>query len=501
MSSIGKSRPVWSPFFLAAVAACSSVVGDKKPPVPDAPTELVSCPDCGGLVRMPIIPDGIAQNVAIKEIAAFQALKIPIMKDGAAPDPGMAPKWGYVKYVGKRDGLLRLYLEPGAGFQPHAIVAQLRFVSITPSGYVVRTLASRPYTPKGPGSDGDLGSTLNVDLPGDVTLGDTSFSVWLTDPGAGGKPQAMDPGRWPQDGSLAALGAQPSLDRVRLKLVPMRYMGQLPDTSAAAVEGYRKTFWGVYPGAQVEVTVRDPYDYPYTMDGSLGSWTKLLDETGKVRSMDMPDPDIYYYSIIPNGGGGGIAGISGIGSPWSTGIGEPWVAAHEVGHAHGLEHTVGCGAALGPDMGGPYPDGGIGVWGYDQNTKQLVDPSGASNAKPKDFMSYCQPQWVSDYHFNQLMGRVQSDNRLVMDMRPTDDRPPLVPTTMYVAKVRPDGTLSVEDAPHTGWAERGQPRAVDVGGATATGYWFPLDHGPGGYLMVPDAVRVASRVSVARVRL
>jgi hypothetical protein len=72
-------------FFVIGESACGSTA-DKKPPSPDAPTELVSCPDCGGMVRMPVIAEGLAQGVAITEIAAFQSLKVPIMKDGKPPD-------------------------------------------------------------------------------------------------------------------------------------------------------------------------------------------------------------------------------------------------------------------------------------------------------------------------------------------------------------------------------------------------------------------------------
>src|SRR5437588_125457 len=127
-------------FALALLTACGGG-SDKRPPAPDAPTELVACPDCGGLVRMPIIADG---------------------------------------------------LTPGPGWSPHPITATLRFISIHPSGYVVHTLTSKPYTPKGMSTDGDLASTLNVDLPGAMVLPDTSFSVWLTDADQGKSAQPMD---------------------------------------------------------------------------------------------------------------------------------------------------------------------------------------------------------------------------------------------------------------------------------------------------------------------
>jgi hypothetical protein len=493
------NRFAWS---LGLLVACSGGggVGDKKPPIPDAPTELVNCPDCGGMVRVPVIAEGLAQGIAITEISALQSLKVPIMKNGAALDMSAAPKWGYVKYAAKRDSILRLHLTPGSGWTPHPIVAQLRFVAINPSGYVVHTVASKPYMPKGASSDADLSSTLNIDLAGSMVLPDTSFSVWLTDADQGKSPQAMDPARWPRDGSLTAFGAEPALDKVRVKLVPIRSNGQVTTVTPDMIESFRSEFYAIYPAGSVEISVRDPYDYTFV------DWGAMLNEVGKIRSMDSPDPDIYYYGIVPNVGMSGILGISGVGSPWSTGDAEPWVAAHEVGHAHGLEHANCGGAALGPDMGGPYMDAGIGVWGYNQNKAnpsgfpvgpgQLIDPNG--NPKPIDFMGYCHDKrWISDYHYNQLFARVQSDNRLVMAKNPT----PRVFDRMYSAQVTSAGALVVDDFPHVGWSESGVPREVDIGGVKETGYWFPYDHIPGGFLMVSDAARMASRLGRAHLKL
>src|SRR5207248_2275088 len=157
-------------------------------------------------------------------------------------DPNMAPKWGYVKYAAKRDAVLRLYLTPGPGWSPHPITATLRFISIHPSGYVVHTLTSKPYTPKGMSTDGDLASTLNVDLQGAMVLADTSFSVWLTDADQGKSAQPMDPARWPQDGSLIAMGAEASLDKVRVKLVPIRSNGSAVTVTDSMIDAFHAEF-------------------------------------------------------------------------------------------------------------------------------------------------------------------------------------------------------------------------------------------------------------------
>jgi hypothetical protein len=159
-------------------------------------------------------------------------------------------------------------------------------------------------------------------------------------------------------------------------------------------------------------------------------------------------------------------------------------------------------------MGGPYADAGIGVWGYNQNKTNptgfpvapgaLIDPNG--NPKPIDFMGYChEKRWVSDYHYNQLFARVQSDNRVAMDVK--NGR---VYDRMFTAKVDANGVLTVDDFPHMNWTQPGQtagiPKTIDVGGATETGFWFPYDHIPGGFLMVSDVVRNAARVHRASLR-
>jgi hypothetical protein len=73
------------------------------------------------------------------------------------------------------------------------------------------------------------------------------------------------------------------------------------------------------------------------------------------------------------------------------------VAAHEWGHNWDLRHAPGCGAAN-PDPDFPYADGKIGVYGLDVTTTSLKAP-----ATYYDFMSYCNPDWVSDYFYEEVL--------------------------------------------------------------------------------------------------
>jgi hypothetical protein len=82
---------------------------------------------------------------------------------------------------------------------------------------------------------------------------------------------------------------------------------------------------------------------------------------------------------------------------------------HEVGHNHGREHAP-CGDPAGADQAFPYPQAGIGVAGYDIGTQTLIDP-GQVDAEygmaTTDFMSYCLPQWWSDYSWQAIIERVR----------------------------------------------------------------------------------------------
>ena len=73
------------------------------------------------------------------------------------------------------------------------------------------------------------------------------------------------------------------------------------------------------------------------------------------------------------------------------------IIAHELGHNLSLLHAP-CGA-FDYDPGYPYPDGTIGVWGYDFANDKLLDPEFTV-----DLMGYCENNvWISDYHYNQAL--------------------------------------------------------------------------------------------------
>ena len=162
----------------------------------------------------------------------------------------------------------------------------------------------------------------------------------------------------------------------------------------------------VLPVGEYAVNVREPFvraEYPH----GRADWSYFVDEMTLLRTMDGGTG--YYFGVI-GGSGGGIAGIaSGF-----LGLGRlrpeiDHIMAHELGHAMYIFRHAPCGLGFAyytadPDY--PYPDGSIGVWGYDARSQVLVPPSTA------DVMGYCRPFWISDYHFEgALRNRLRRENR------------------------------------------------------------------------------------------
>lgn len=142
-------------------------------------------------------------------------------------------------------------------------------------------------------------------------------------------------------------------------------------------------------------------------------WVELLYRvTGRWQAAG--GPDNYYYGLLNVycdygcisgigwvGGYKAAVGFSGIG-PSHYGASE--THAHEVGHNHGRPHAPGC-YANDPDPSFPYVSDGKGYignaanpnYGFDINSRVIYP-----YPNYYDFMSYCEPTWVSDYTYEAL---------------------------------------------------------------------------------------------------
>src|SRR5690606_9479822 len=104
----------------------------------------------------------------------------------------------------------------------------------------------------------------------------------------------------------------------------------------------------------------------------------------------------YYYGMV-RVVSGSTAGLGTVGSP--TAIGRDDSAptqVHESGHNFGRRHAP-CGGAANPDPSYPDPNAYLVSWGYDLLHNRLYNP-----ASYRDLMSYCQPEWISEYNYTRV---------------------------------------------------------------------------------------------------
>ncbi len=438
-----------------------------------------------GETKKPASDDRIATDISITEIAIFQGVKIPLMKVGEAATSA------YASAVGGRPGVVRVYVKLEQGFTARSLTAELTLRSADGTD----TIRESQMTVSQNSTESSLSSTMNVTLTPEEIAQGSSFKVRILN-SEDAAPQDGTRAQYPQDSSVASFNAVSS-GKLRVKLVPVRYdadgSGRLPDTSAAQVERYRTAFLEQYPVTDVEVTVRDAVAWTSAISANGSGFDNILEEMVYVRANDRPSSDVYYMGIFaPTSsfqkycGGGCVTGLSGLvfdatdsQGRASVGIGfsgsdSAETSVHEIGHAHGREHSP-CGT--GGSRTYPYANGAIGSWGYGILSKKLYSPTSYS-----DFMGYCNPTWVSDYTFGALLTRVRAVSPLTKGIA--------LPGGEYrFVQVSPEGDLRWGRTVTLPAAPTNTPttiRTVESSGAirNVTGYYYPFAERDGGYMLV-----------------
>ena len=143
------------------------------------------------------------------------------------------------------------------------------------------------------------------------------------------------------------------------------------------------------PISDLRVTAHEP-----VLSASNSAFT-LLAQTEAIRTMEGGAGHYMGMMSSPVTGAAGVAAYPG---RWSFSVPAADVMAHELGHNMNLLHAP-CGAVgATSDPSYPYPNGTIGVLGYDfRDGGRLVQPS------TPDLMSYCHPRWIGDYGFTNAL--------------------------------------------------------------------------------------------------
>lgn len=293
-------------------------------------------------------------------------------------------------HIANREAFARLYLLSSGTITPFTSVN----ASLTGyrNGGELGTLAAvnGPITAPLTLDRGDLDHTLNFDLPLSWMSDDVQLVAQLS---FAGDSYAADD-RYPASGrtSIEVHPAEP----LRIRIVPVVWQGYgPPDTSDLS---YLTDFLlATYPTDEIETSVHPVYSTAADL-GTGGGWSQLLGEIHSLRTSDDPAySGWHYYGLVDNSGGLIYAGIGYIGIDtavgWDSAYGAGSTAAHEIGHNAGRYHAP-CGNPSNIDPNYPYPQASINDYGYNPLDGTLRSPG-----TYKDYMSYCGPEWVSDYTY------------------------------------------------------------------------------------------------------
>lgn len=417
----------------------------------------------------------LADGVTITELKLYQGIERPLMKNGASVSSD-------VPIVAGRQAFLRVFYTATTASD---VTLRVSFDSAEPIEKLAKVA--------GTSSQGKLGSTLNVMLPGDRVDGSGMRVELLASSTASSG--ANTSAAYPASGTFK-VPAQSGGSTLKLVLVPIAYgadgSNRLPDTSPEQLERYRKMFFRLYPVPDVTVTVKPAVNWKSAVSPGGNGWDNLLNAIVDYRSKSGAKNDEFFYGIFNAADSfasfcqsGCVAGLSllagpndamaqaGIGIGFS-GDGSASTAAHEIGHQHGRPHAP-CGVSNGVDPSFPHKDGSIGAWGFDLVDMQLIEPS------QPDFMSYCHPEWISDFNFKQLFNRI----KLVNNAAWVGGQPVLWDRVAIDA----EGSATWLDPIENTSAPNGKATSLDVttdeGELHVTGHFYPYSHVGGGVMLVP----------------
>lgn len=215
--------------------------------------------------------------------------------------------------------------------------------------------------------------------------------------------------RYPESGSMELVIQEPQM--FRHIVVPTIDAGSGNESivswaNALTVEHpYMNLHRSLLPVGEMELEIHEPFR---TSLSGFAAWIQWLNDMVTLHQREGRRGYYYGASAQPTGG---LLGVAYLGVPASVGVSRADVHTHEVGHNMSLAHAP-CGVAGDPDY--PYGGANIGVWGYDFFRRVLKGPRDF-----KDVMSYCDPVWISDFHFTKAMlFRLRGDGGVILDAEP-----------------------------------------------------------------------------------
>lgn len=305
---------------------------------------------------------------------------------------------GDVPLISGVDGLLRVFPLADRG----GITARSVKVELFQSGALVQTSTIAPPVATMPTSvvESNLATSWNLAIPSALIQPGLAIRVTV-DPNDDFAEGDEADNTYPAGGSSQSLDVRNTPD-FDVTFVPVRQSvnNTVGNVDAGNAASYLTSNRKMMPIANDDIQVHAEFVTNQPVLGSDGTgWSAVLSEVAALRTAE--GSSRAYYGVVPTTYGGGVAGIGYIGWPislgWDKSGSRASVAAHEWGHNFGRRHSPGCGAGN-PDTAYPHASGLTGAWGIDLSTNALKSP-----LSTYDLMTYCGPEWISDYVYEQVL--------------------------------------------------------------------------------------------------
>jgi hypothetical protein len=312
-----------------------------------------------------------------------------------------------VTLVAHKPAMLRVYALSAASSGP--ILADVTIVAKR-DGRRIGSLSISPQTVSSTPTADNLDSTFNFDLPIEWLSGEITLTATIDDRDLVNEANETN-------NSIQSVFSFQDVPSLNLTIVPIHYVDVVTGVVFAEPGHDPISEWllSAFPLSDINVSIHTPI----TFSGDLrqgAEWVRLLDQLTALWTAEIGAGSSHvYFGLVPNRGlggeswfEGGVSGYGWIGQRVSLAldVGEETgpAAGHELGHNFGRNHAP-CGNPSDIDPHFPYPNASIGVYGVDISDEILLDP-----ALTRDMMSYCGPEWVSDYTYEGLLHELLRQN-------------------------------------------------------------------------------------------